>query len=210
MARIRTIKPSFFTDADLGELSFACRLVFVGLWCHADREGRLKDNPRELKVQILPYDTENLDDLLTTLCQPKHSNPQISFIVRYEVDGEKFIHINSFSEHQYPHIKEVPSTIPAPNKNSANIVSGLFQPANKGKGTIKGTIKGKNRFLHHILLTPEEYKKLIEKFGQGKADEWIKTLDEGIALKGYKYRSHYMAILKWERMEKEGGKKKYI
>ena len=41
MARIRTIKPEFFTSDDICALSPLARLLYVGLWCEADREGRL-------------------------------------------------------------------------------------------------------------------------------------------------------------------------
>ena len=51
MARIRTIKPEFFTDEDLGELSPAVRLLFIGMWTEADKAGRLKDKPKTLKAR---------------------------------------------------------------------------------------------------------------------------------------------------------------
>ena len=34
-------------------------------------------------------------------------------------------------------------------------------------------------------------------------NDWIKELDEGIERKGYKYKSHYLAILKWDEKEKQ-------
>ena len=49
----------------------------------------------------------------------------------------------------------------------------------------------------HVRLTASEYKKLTEKLTEEKTKEWITTLDEGIELKGYKYQSHYQAILNW-------------
>ena len=59
-----------------------------------------------------------------------------------------------------------------------------------------------------VKLKEKEWAALIEKFGETKAREWVKELDDGIAIKGYKYRSHYRAILKWaERKEKENKKK---
>ena len=47
----------------------------------------------------------------------------------------------------------------------------------------------------HVLLTDEEYESLKDRIKD--PDKWIKILDEGIELKGYKYKSHYLAILKW-------------
>ena len=41
MARARNIKPGFFRNADLAELTFEARLLFIGLWTLADSEGRL-------------------------------------------------------------------------------------------------------------------------------------------------------------------------
>jgi 5-methylcytosine-specific restriction endonuclease McrA len=50
----------------------------------------------------------------------------------------------------------------------------------------------------NVLLTDDEYEKLSDKVNR---DAMIKKLDEGIELKGYKYKSHYLAILKWAEKE---------
>ena len=55
MARAKNIKPGFFTNEQLAECSFAARLLFVGLWTLADREGRLEDRPRRIRAQVFPY-----------------------------------------------------------------------------------------------------------------------------------------------------------
>lgn len=55
----------------------------------------------------------------------------------------------------------------------------------------------------HVLLTDEQKEKLIQELGEHKFNYWIKTLDEGIELKGYKYKNHYLAIKKWIAGEKE-------
>lgn len=52
---------------------------------------------------------------------------------------------------------------------------------------------------NNVLLSENEYQKLIEKFGADKTSIMIEKLSEGIASKGYKYRSHYATILTWER-----------
>jgi hypothetical protein len=68
MARIRYLKPEFFIDDDIAQLSYAQRLFYQGLWCHADKEGRLEDRPAQLKVQIMPYDNINANEYLEILC----------------------------------------------------------------------------------------------------------------------------------------------
>lgn len=112
MPRIRSLKPSFFTDSNLSELPPLYRLAFQGLWCHADKAGRLEDKPRELKVQILPYDECDFESVLTTLARPKGSSP--GFIQRYEAEGKRYIAITKFEDHQHPHRQEQPSEIPEP------------------------------------------------------------------------------------------------
>ena len=47
MARIRTIKPEFWTDEKLAPLSPICRLTFLGLVSMADDAGRL--NAKQLR-----------------------------------------------------------------------------------------------------------------------------------------------------------------
>jgi len=52
--RIRTVKPEFFADDDVADLSLSARLLFVGLLLVADREGRLEDRPvNEFEPQCL-------------------------------------------------------------------------------------------------------------------------------------------------------------
>lgn len=115
MARTRLLKPDFFTNDTLGEIPPLGRLLFAGLWCHADRDGRLADRPKKLKVEILPYDDCDVESLLTEL--HRHG-----FIVRYEVDGVPYIQVANFLKHQHPHNKELPSTIPVPTQHAPRSV----------------------------------------------------------------------------------------
>lgn len=60
-------------------------------------------------------------------------------------------------------------------------------------------VKHKYGEYKHVLLTDDQKEKLKEKFGNKKAQDLVKELDEGIELKGYKYKNHYLAILKWAK-----------
>lgn len=48
----------------------------------------------------------------------------------------------------------------------------------------------------NIKLTETELAKLKEKLNS-HTDEWIEKLSQGIEMKGYKYKNHYLAILNW-------------
>lgn len=110
MARARNLKPGFFLNDKLAECDPLARLLFAGLWCVADREGRLKDRPKKIKAEILPYDVCCVETFLEDLRLR-------GFIMRYEAEEDRYIQITNFSKHQNPHIKEAPSTIPPPPEN---------------------------------------------------------------------------------------------
>jgi len=127
MARIRYLKPDFFKDEDVAELPYATRLFYAGLWTQADKEGRIEDRTKRLKVEIMPYDDVDIDKMLEELSKPK-KNSNHPFILRYEIKGEKYIQILQWSKHQKPHHTEKESKIPPYN------TKGMGKGKGKGKG----------------------------------------------------------------------------
>ena len=103
--RSRYIKPGFFTSEQLSECSPFARILFEGLWCYADRRGRLEDRPKKIKVAILPYDNVEIEELLGELVSNE-------LIVRYEAEGKRYIWVPNFLLHQRPHYNEEDSVIP--------------------------------------------------------------------------------------------------
>jgi hypothetical protein len=75
----------------------------------------------------------------------------------------------------------------------------LNDPKNKSKDKDKDSIKDK--YGDFVLLTGLEFKNLVDKFGESKVKSLIETMNNGIAAKGYKYKSHYHALLNWEKRE---------
>ena len=68
-----------------------------------------------------------------------------------------------------------------------------------GKDSLGKVSKDKTKHKYgeykNVLLTDDEVEKLKAKFPDW--EKRIETLSQGIELKGYKYKSHYLAILKW-------------
>ena len=108
MPRIRNIKPDFFLSENVGELKIITRLFFIGLWTQADKDGRLEDRPKRLRVQLFPYDEEDVAAVEMML-----KELAAGFITRYQVDGEAYIQINGFKKHKRPHVTERESKIPS-------------------------------------------------------------------------------------------------
>jgi len=105
--RARNIKPSFFSNDKLLECSSWSRLLFIGLWMIADREGRLEDRAKKIKILLFPGDNVDVESSLNEL-------EERDFIVRYVVNGKRYIQVVNFLEYQHPHPKEPRSEIPPP------------------------------------------------------------------------------------------------
>lgn len=112
MARSRNIKPGFFKNETLAECTPLARILFAGLWCLADRAGRLEDRPKRIRAELLPYDDGSVDDMLNEL-------HQAGFILRYEMDGKRLIQVVNFAKHQTPHHKEPASIFPGMDSTSS-------------------------------------------------------------------------------------------
>ena len=61
--------------------------------------------------------------------------------------------------------------------------------------------KYKHGEYNHVLLTSNEYLKLVDEWGECEVLRMIKILDEGIETKGYKYKNHNLALRKWKSNE---------
>ncbi len=128
MARIRTIKPEFFTSEDITSLTPLSRLFYVSLWCEADREGRLSWRPGTLKMRYLPGDACDIETLAKELIRA-------SLIVIYEVGGKTFAEIPTFKTHQVINNREAESIIPARVKVACTRVKAEGRKEGKeGKG----------------------------------------------------------------------------
>lgn len=121
MSRIRSIKPEFLRNYALYMLEqrinakrsgpyLNIRTAFSGLWTVADREGRFRWVVEELKLDCLPYDPINFEDVLDAL--QKHGDPPA--IIKYEKDGSFYGWIPQFLKHQRPRPDEAASMLPPP------------------------------------------------------------------------------------------------
>src|SRR5688572_18334036 len=109
MARTRRLKPSLFENEILGvdEADLIYTVMFEGLWCLADRDGRLKDRPVWIKSKVFPYRTVNNPDAILQWLADK------GFILRYGNDEARYIQIVNFHVYQKPHAEEQASVIPS-------------------------------------------------------------------------------------------------
>ena len=114
MARIRTIKPEFFTSEDVTSLTPLARLLYVALWCEADRQGRLEWKPKTFKMRYLPADECDINALCGELIKQR-------VVVLY---GSGLAHIPTFGKHQQINNREQESRLPEPGVGCVDNLKG--------------------------------------------------------------------------------------
>ncbi len=111
MPRIRTVKPDLFRHEALYEAEMRyqlpLRFAFIGLFTCCDREGRFRWRPRQLKLDVLPYDEMDFSIILNALAE-------VGFIEKYAAQGEEYGYIPSWHRHQVLNNKEKKSDYPVP------------------------------------------------------------------------------------------------
>jgi hypothetical protein len=118
--RRREIDPAFFSSDEVIAVSMPARLLFIGLWTLADREGRLRDEPSRIKRHLFPDDQVDADGLLTELDR--------ELVIRYCVDDVPCIAIPNFTKYQHVHPREASSKLPAPPASREKARQGGVKP----------------------------------------------------------------------------------
>lgn len=127
MARIRTIKPEFFTSEDIVALSPHARLLYIALWCEADKEGRMTWKPNTFKLRYLPGDAVDIQVLATELVQS-------GLVVLY---GDGYAVIPKFRLHQHINPRESDSQLPEPDASA----SGLTQTGTRAARVVHASAR---------------------------------------------------------------------
>lgn len=108
MARIRSIKPEFWTSAQVMECSPIARLMFIGMWTFADDAGRFAYSEKTLKAQIFPSDDFSTDDIRRMIVELSSNG----LLLIYEFSGQKYVQITGWQHQKIDRPRE--SKIPRP------------------------------------------------------------------------------------------------
>ena len=116
MARIRTVKPELFRHEGLFEAEessgLPLRIAFIGLFTVCDRRGIFRWQPRQLKLDVMPYDSVDFSRVLDALLSR-------GFVKRYAMGSDEFGLIPSFERHQVINNKEKPALHPSIEESDA-------------------------------------------------------------------------------------------
>lgn len=92
MARIRSIKPEFWSSEQVMECSPIARLLFIGLWNFCDDGGNHVDSEKTIKAEIFPGDDISSSDVRRLLDELSSNG----LIVGYTSENRNFLHITGW------------------------------------------------------------------------------------------------------------------
>lgn len=156
------------------------------------------------KGMIMYYDVlEQLEDF-----NDKDFRQIIEAVIKYDKNGT----LPDFEGEKKIAFKFIKMSIDRNNEQYNNICEKNRQNAQKRWSNAteiaeveekKSTKQVKHKYgeYQHILLTDDELDRLKKDFGETDTQKAIKLLDEAIEMKGYKYKSHNLAIRKWVMQE---------
>lgn len=146
MARIRTIKPEFFTSEDIVSLTPWARLLYIALWCEADKEGRLVWKPKTFKIRYFPADSCSIEKLCTELLDA-------GLVIKY---GDGFAFIPAFKAHQHINPRESASTLPGPIYDASTTRQPRVSDTTPRVSDAQGGMEGKGKiYTRDASSTPD-------------------------------------------------------
>jgi hypothetical protein len=114
MARIRTVKPEYWSSEQVMACSRNSRLLFIGLWNFADDCGRLADSAKSIKAQIFPGDDDVNSENVRGMLDELSSN---GLLLKYEVNGKAYLEITGWKHQKID--RPQPPKHPPPDSTNA-------------------------------------------------------------------------------------------
>lgn len=96
MARIRTIKPEFWTSEQVADCSPNTRLLFIGMWSFCDDNGIHPASLKRIKMEVFPSDSISESELQTAIQELITSR----LLSEYDVAGKRYWQVTGWHNHQ--------------------------------------------------------------------------------------------------------------
>jgi len=194
----------------INKVSEGAEAMFCRLLAKCDDEGNYYGSPKRLlcKLFTLRYENGTMTD--AKALRYRNELETVALVTRYEAVGVEYLHVNDCKKSLR---KDVSKKVFFPEFTQTLVVSKdnvtVTDTGRKRNGCVTPiqskpiqTKPKKHKYMDFVLLSGDEYKKLVERFGEQVTKRKITELNEGIGSKGYKYKSHYFTILSWDRKNK--------
>ena len=137
MARIRSIKPEFWTSEQVMKCSPLARLLFIGLWNFCDDAGRRKASAISIKAQIFPGDAVEAAAVRALIDELA----KVGLVRLYRVDNAEYLCVTGWAKHQAIS-KPQPSRLPAPPTLACAQTGDLFSARRRSLRSQRQTLTG--------------------------------------------------------------------
>jgi hypothetical protein len=219
--KIRGVKPDYWTDEDIVDLSIPARLLFIGLWTYACDNGHLQDKPKQIKMRVFPATTSTRPSCCANWRPRAHHK------------GRRWITIPNLTEHQKPdlryfttcdkegcddppekvsqrksrrvHAVHTVSTQGVPDVGTA---SAHVDGDGEGEGEVMVSVKpaSKSRAPHHFPddFEPNQNNREVAARQGVDLDSLIEQFADHHRAKGSKFKDWNLALNTWIRRERPG------
>jgi uncharacterized phage protein (TIGR02220 family) len=96
MARIRTIKPEFWTSEQIADCSLIARLLFIGIWNFCDDRGVHPVSIKRLKMEVFPSDQLGSDAIQAMIDELVLAG----LLHTYQAAGKSYWQVTGWGKHQ--------------------------------------------------------------------------------------------------------------
>ena len=96
-ARIRSVKPEFYNDGNMGRLGHVVRDFFRSTWTYFCDYGHHPLDPDELSVKVYPYDNDMDGKKVAEIIRNLVTAGRYTL---YEADGSYYLYIPTWLKHQ--------------------------------------------------------------------------------------------------------------
>jgi hypothetical protein len=96
MAKIRQIKPGFYSSPKLAKCSVNARFTFIGLLVFSDDHGVHQASALRLRMEVFPGDSCTVEDVSSWIDELMCAG----LVLTFAAAGESYWHIVNFSKHQ--------------------------------------------------------------------------------------------------------------
>lgn len=159
MAKARMLHKSISVSEQVSNLSLPSQLLFTWLIPHADDEGRIKGNPKYIKVMVVPsldWKPEQIHEYLEEIAKQ-------GLVYYWNVDGQQYIEFPNWKRYQYIakdrfHKSELPAYVDSSSTSRIQGVDNLKTEANVSEMNKEEIKKSEvKHFADKSFLDPDSY-----------------------------------------------------
>ena len=200
--RSRIIRQGFFENEILGSIDPLASILFIGLRCAADRNGRFEWRPKRLKAQILPYRTVDIEKLLNLLVST-------GFIDRYQVGDAVIGSVINFNKYQSINKHEAASSLPGPDNAYASTCIHMQSDHREQvevEVEVKEEVKVKKDLLRigpHFTCTQDQRDTLAAEDGEEAFLARVETINDYCAAHGKRYKDYPAAYRQFRKRDQD-------